>query len=76
MADTVWKDKSSAPKDGNPVLLIARLNIDGAKFNPVVGRWLKSDEQWRSDPQDLNEKGVDLVIKCWAPIPELPEVFR
>jgi hypothetical protein len=67
----VWNsDMANAPKDGNPVLLFARLNIDGAVPGPVVGFWHLTEHEWRPLPHD--PEGTELYPSHWAKIPDLP----
>jgi hypothetical protein len=66
MADT-WKDAASAPTDGRPLLLIARLNIDGEKLGPIVGHWHQTEDEWRLT---TNDSGTELIISRWMEIPK------
>jgi hypothetical protein len=71
MANANWKTMESAPKDGTPVLLIAKLDLPDEEPGPVVGRWQKAVEEWRLVP-DVLDKGHKLVPSHWTDIPELP----
>jgi hypothetical protein len=74
----MWKSIDSAPKDGTPVLLIARAMVGGTGARPsaVVGYW---SGQGRSGWVDAILKSgvpgrdeIELVATHWAEIPQFP----
>jgi hypothetical protein len=66
-----WKTPDSAPKDGTPLLLFAKLDYPQEEPGPIVGHWDSAVHQWRPLPE-LLDKGVKLVLSYWTDIPELP----
>ena len=64
-----WKGAREPPKDGRPILMIARLNIDGEKPQAMVGHW--HQQEWRAIPID---QGTQLVLFYWMELPELPQL--
>jgi hypothetical protein len=69
--DLIWKDESSAPRDGRTLLLVARLNTDGTRFAPLVGFWHQTEHEWRPEPTD---DGTELIVTHWMEISTLPTV--
>jgi hypothetical protein len=67
---STWNDTrvTEPPKD-RPVLMIARLNVDGDKLRPMVGEWLESEHEWRPT---VNDVGTELIVSYWMEIPEMP----
>jgi len=68
---TEWKLHKDAPKDGRPILMIARLNIHGEKPKAMVGYWHLTQHQWRAIPAD---QGTELKLFYWTELPELPQL--
>jgi hypothetical protein len=66
-----WKRIDSAPKDGTPVLLIARFNIQTEENGTVVGHWENAIERWKPVPRFL-DNGHELIPTWWMEIPKLP----
>jgi hypothetical protein len=64
-----WNSPNDAPKDGRPILMIARLVVDGEKPRAMVGHWHPTEHEWRASPIDQGEK---LMLFYWMEIPELP----
>jgi hypothetical protein len=64
----MWKTMESAPKDGQPILLIAAINRQGAKIEPVVGYWSAHVKAWKFHPSEV-ETGDDLVPDRWHNLP-------
>ena len=71
---TDWQPLKTAPKDGSPVLLWARLGShppEGESFFPIVGFWHRSVGRWKVAPEVLNAP-EDLIPTYWAPSPKPP----
>ena len=71
---TNWKPIDSAPKNGTPVLLWARLKSSPPSDDdlyPIVGFWHASVQRWKVSPEHLNRE-EDLIASCWIPLPEPP----
>ncbi len=69
-----WKPIESAPKNGTPVLLWARLKGSPPgdnDFYAIVGFWHRSVERWKVSPEHLNRE-EDLIALFWATLPESP----
>jgi len=66
-----WKSASEPPNDGRPILMIARLNIDGEKPQAMVGHWHLTEHEWRAIPID---QGTKLMLFYWMELPELPQL--
>jgi len=69
-----WKPIESAPIDGRPVLLWARLKSSPPAdddFYAIVGFWHRSVQRWKVSPEHLNRE-EDLIALFWAALPEPP----
>jgi len=69
-----WKPIETAPMDGRPVLLWARLTSVPAEpdsFSPVVGFWHRSIGRWKIAPEILSKSEV-LDARCWTELPAPP----
>jgi hypothetical protein len=60
---------ADAPRDGRPLLLWARLNVDGCEFERIVGCWDKSNDEWRLK---INDTGTELKVRFWMELPHPP----
>lgn len=75
---TKWQSIETAPRDGTPLLLWARLKSKpptGDDFHPIVGFWHRSIERWKVTPDDLNSED-DLIATYWIAIPDPPKKQR
>jgi hypothetical protein len=71
---TDWKSIDTAPRNGRPVLLWARLKTTPPgedDFYAIVGFWHRSIQRWKVSPEHLNRE-EDLIASHWAPLPEPP----
>jgi hypothetical protein len=69
-----WEPIETAPKNGMPVLLWARLKSNppsGNDFYSIVGFWHQSIERWKVWPEHLNGE-EDLIPSFWTALPEAP----
>jgi hypothetical protein len=69
-----WESVENAPRDGTPVLLWARLKSSPPEDNdryPIVGFWHQSVEQWKVQPEHLNQE-EELIPDYWSALPEPP----
>lgn len=69
-----WERMETAPTNGTPVLLWARIKSippSGNDFYPIVGFWYQSVEQWKVHPEHLNEE-EELIPDYWSALPEPP----
>jgi hypothetical protein len=70
-----WQPIETAPRDGTPLLLWARLKSKpptGDDFHPIVEFWHRSIDRWKVTPEDLNSED-DLIATYWIAIPEPPK---
>ena len=71
---TDWQLIESAPKDGHPLLLWARLSSQPPErdnYYRIVGFWHRSISQWKVSPEHLNAP-ESLDASHWAPLPKPP----
>jgi hypothetical protein len=73
---TDWKPGITAPRDGGPVLLWARLSahpFEPGSYFAVVGYYHDASgiERWKSC-----ETHQDLEVQSWASIPKPPEDWQ
>jgi hypothetical protein len=69
------KTIESAPKDGTPVLLWARLSSyppEPDNYFWIVGFWHGSIARWKVAPEQLNAQ-EELIATRWAPLPKPPQ---
>lgn len=69
-----WNPMESAPRNGTPVLLWARLRSNPPSpddWYPIVGFWHASIQQWKVSPEHLNRE-EDLNASHWIALPEPP----
>ena len=72
---TNWKPIETAPRNGTPVLLWARLRSNPPSPDdcyPIVGFWHASVERWKVSPEHLNRE-EDLIASHWVALPEPPK---
>jgi hypothetical protein len=69
-----WQSIETAPKDGRPVLLWARLRSHPPSeddFHRIVGFWHRAIGRWKVSPEELNGQ-EDLIAVLWSALPEPP----
>ena len=73
-----WQSMDTAPQDGRPVLLWARLSSYPPEPNdhfPIVGFWHRAIMRWKVAPENLNPQEA-LIATHWAPLPAKPPEDR
>jgi hypothetical protein len=66
-----WERMETAPTNGTPVLLWARLKVTPHDFYQIVGFWHPSVEQWKVHPEHLRQE-EELFPDYWSALPEPP----
>jgi hypothetical protein len=69
-----WEPIETAPTDGTPVLLWARLKTSPSSeddFYSIVGFRHQSIQRWKVWPELLNRE-EDLIPSFWTALPETP----
>jgi hypothetical protein len=69
-----WQLMETAPRDGRPVLLCAKLSSyppEPKNHFPIVGFWHQTIMRWKVAPEHWNPQ-EELIATHWAPIPKSP----